>query len=113
MYLRNITEAMDKTKIAEAFEAFGPVLHVDVPPGKKIAFVTFKSAETAALTIGKSVTINGEQVLAEERRRSIARTDKKFAQAGDKPFKDNNGYNRNSRQSKTNSNSHKQPQQKN
>ena len=100
IYLRNITEGMDKTMIAAAFEPFGAVLHVDVPPGKKIAFVTFKSVEIAASTIGKSVTINGEQVLAEERRRSIQRSEKKFG-TGEKPANGSNNFNRNQRPAKT------------
>ena len=90
---------MDKQKIAEAFEVFGPVMHVDLFLQKKIAFVTFKNPDLASSIIGKSVTINGDVILAEERRRSFTRTDKKFV-PGEKPFYNN--Y-------KNNNNNQKQP----
>jgi hypothetical protein len=67
------------------------VQHIDLPAGKRIAFVTFKNAESAAQAIGKSFVIKGDTVSAEERRRNpVARAsqEKKFNGDG---FKNGSG----------------------
>jgi RNA recognition motif-containing protein len=62
---------MDKKILQDAFEKFGQVQHVDLPSGKHIAFVTFKSIESAQAAIGKTITLLGVDLLAEERRKNF------------------------------------------
>jgi hypothetical protein len=65
--------------LLEAFEQVGPVQHVDHIAAKKIAFVTFKSPESALKAIGQTFLVNGESLVAEERRKfANQKADKKF-----------------------------------
>ncbi|KAJ3301555.1 hypothetical protein HDV03_000667 [Kappamyces sp. JEL0829] len=69
IYIRSVGENVEKRALQEAFESMGQVLHVDMPPGKQIAFVTFKNAESAQQAIGKTFMVNGSELLAEERKK--------------------------------------------
>ncbi|KAI8901460.1 hypothetical protein BC833DRAFT_562476 [Globomyces pollinis-pini] len=71
IYIRSVSESVDRQSMHEAFQAaFGPVVHVDIPEGKRIAFVQFANVEQAKLSIGKTVIVNGDSFVAEERRKS-------------------------------------------
>ncbi|KAJ3182289.1 hypothetical protein HDU85_003332 [Gaertneriomyces sp. JEL0708] len=69
IYIRGITEAVDRQGLHNTFSKVGTVQHVDHFPSKGIAFVQFTSVEHAQKAIGKSFTVNGVTVHAEERRK--------------------------------------------
>ena len=72
IYIRNVADNMDRKILQDSFEKFGQVQHVDLPSGKHIAFVTFKNVESAQAAIGKTIAINGVELLAEERKKNFA-----------------------------------------
>ncbi len=74
IYLRSVPESVEKQAIYDAFMKAGQVLNVDMPPGKQIAFVTFKTPENAQACIGRTfsvITTTGKEInlLAEERKK--------------------------------------------
>jgi hypothetical protein len=68
--------------LIEVFETVGPIVHIDYVYHKKMAFISFKTAEAAAKAIGQTFTINGETIVPERR---------KYSNTNPKKF-DNNGY---------------------
>ncbi|KAJ3268042.1 hypothetical protein HDV01_003514 [Terramyces sp. JEL0728] len=69
VYIKSVPENIDRKALHDVFAQVGPVAHVDVPPGKHIAFVQFVSQEDCAKAIGNTFVVNGESLLAEERRK--------------------------------------------
>lgn len=71
IYLRNVNpDIIDKKSLHAVFSEVGQVRTVDMPTGNKhMAFVEFTTQEAALSAIGKSFTVNGETLLAEERRK--------------------------------------------
>ncbi|TPX69934.1 hypothetical protein SpCBS45565_g02109 [Spizellomyces sp. 'palustris'] len=69
IYIRGISEAIDKKSLTETFSKVGTVRNVDLIPSKNIAFVEFTTVEAAQKAIGNSFTVNGQTVTAEERRK--------------------------------------------
>jgi RNA recognition motif-containing protein len=70
VYLKNVPESVDRKVLQDIFEKVGPIHSIDYVPTKKIAFVTFKSIESAVSVIGQPFPINGDILVPEERRRS-------------------------------------------
>ncbi|KAJ3021709.1 hypothetical protein HKX48_007995 [Thoreauomyces humboldtii] len=70
IYLRGITDAIDRKALMDVFSKVGTVRHVDLIPQKNIAFVEFSTIEAALSAIGKQFTVNGLTLNAEERRKT-------------------------------------------
>ncbi|KAJ3044220.1 hypothetical protein HDV00_002898 [Rhizophlyctis rosea] len=77
IYLKGINDKVEKQAVHDTFSKLGQVKNVDFVPSKSIGFVEFVSAETAQKAIGQSFVVNGQNLLAEERRRT-----RQFAQGG-------------------------------
>lgn len=69
--MKNVPEGIDRVALREAFEKFGIIQHIDYPTGKPIAFVVYKSVESVANVLGKTVEVNGVQITADERKRGL------------------------------------------
>ncbi|KAJ3299674.1 hypothetical protein HK104_007745 [Borealophlyctis nickersoniae] len=69
IYIRGITEGIDKQSLHATFKAVGAIRHVDLIPSKNIAFVEFTTIEAAQKAIGQTFNINGHTVTAEERKK--------------------------------------------
>ncbi|KAI8820712.1 uncharacterized protein EV422DRAFT_529866 [Fimicolochytrium jonesii] len=69
IYIRGITEAIDRKSLTDTFSKIGTVRHVDVVLTKNIAFVEFTTVEAARKAIGNSYTVNNVVLHAEERRK--------------------------------------------
>jgi hypothetical protein len=79
IYIKFTSESIDRKALADTFEnEVGPVSGIDVVAGRKMAFVTFKNQESVTKCIGRTFLVNGESVIAEERRRPGSSGNKKF-----------------------------------
>ncbi|KAI9097168.1 hypothetical protein DFS34DRAFT_685833 [Phlyctochytrium arcticum] len=69
IYIRGVTDAIDKKALVETFSKVGTVRNVDLLLPKNMAFVEFTTIEAAQKAIGNSFVVAGVKVHAEERRK--------------------------------------------
>ncbi|KAJ3052644.1 hypothetical protein HK097_005921 [Rhizophlyctis rosea] len=71
IYLKGINDKVEQEAVKAVFAKFGDVKKVELLLAKNIGFVEFTSPDVAQKVIGQTFTVNGQTIIAEERRKRV------------------------------------------